>query len=258
MEKVNAETAVEVGVEGLEDGLRVVEKIRKDDEGSFPFDERMGAVERFGDGGSFAGFVVLESSEEVVEMTSRGSRFKEFSDFFVEELEGDAVVLRDNKPAQASGEERGVFQFGEGGFFLKAHGGGAIEEDVALHVGLLLEGLEVVPFGAGKDAPIDEREVIAGDILTILGELDGGPAFLRAMAPGEEAFDEGLDAKLVVAEPPDVLRADEFVSGLCHLALFDEELCNDVVHGNAFARRVVVRNDTVAQNGECDVAHLFF
>ena len=84
---------------------------------------------------------------------------KKLADFVIENLQGDAVVFGDDEPREAGGEEGGVFEFGDFPLILEAHGGRAIEEDVAFHVRFLLEGLEVVAVGAGVNPPIDQGRI---------------------------------------------------------------------------------------------------
>ena len=43
---------------------------------------------------------------------------------------------------------------------------------MAVEVGLLLELLDVIPIGSRVDFPVDCREIVAGNVLAVLGELD--------------------------------------------------------------------------------------
>jgi len=169
-------------------------------------EEGGGAAEGVGDGSAAAGGVVFEGDEQFVEVAAGRAGRQEAADAVVEEGEGHAVVFGDDQPGEAGGEERGVFEFGEAvGGFREAHGGGAIEEEVAFEVGFLLEGAEEQLVIAGEDPPIDLGEVVAGNVLAELVELDGGAALAGAVAAGKVAFDHRLGAELIVLEAADVL-----------------------------------------------------
>ena len=46
---------------------------------------------------------------------------------------------------------------------------------MALEVGLLLELLDVVPIAARVDLPVERGQIVAGQVLAVLGELDAEP-----------------------------------------------------------------------------------
>ena len=78
-----------------------------------------------------------------------------------------------------------------------AHGLAAIEEDVRDVVGFLLVLLDVIAVAAAEHLPVEVPRVVAGDILAVLGELDGKPAKGRLVRAGHVAFDDRarLDAE---------------------------------------------------------------
>ena len=71
---------------------------------------------------------------------------------------------------------------------------------MAIEVGLLLELLDVVAIAARVDLPVDGREVVAGDVLAVLGELDAEALERAAMQAREEAFDDRPRLELERAE----------------------------------------------------------
>jgi hypothetical protein len=73
-----------------------------------------------------------------------------------------------------------------------SHGGGGIEQDKQLGIGLSAIFLEEALTGAGKDIPIDVAQVVALAIGAILGELLGEPEIRRAMQSRDEPIDDGL------------------------------------------------------------------
>ena len=59
---------------------------------------------------------------------------------------------------------------------------------MAFEVGLFLELLDVVPIAARVDLPVERRQIVAGQVLPVLGELDAESLVRAAMQPGEKAF----------------------------------------------------------------------
>ena len=64
-------------------------------------------------------------------------------------------------------------------------------------VGLLLVLLDRVAFGPAVAFPVDVADVVAGDVLAMLDELDGEPAERRLVVADAQALDDGtgLDAE---------------------------------------------------------------
>ena len=81
---------------------------------------------------------------------------------------------------------------------------------MAIEVGLLLELLDVVPIAARVDLPVDRREIVAGDVLPVLGELDAESLERTAVQPGQKAFDDGPRLELERAEARDDRRIEEW------------------------------------------------
>ena len=54
---------------------------------------------------------------------------------------------------------------------------------------------------AGVDLPVDRREIVAGDVLAVFGELDAEALERAAMQPREEPFDDRAGLELERAEP---------------------------------------------------------
>jgi hypothetical protein len=54
---------------------------------------------------------------------------------------------------------------------------------MAVEVGFLLELLDVVPVAAREDLPVDRREVVAADVLPVLGEFHAEALVRAAMEP---------------------------------------------------------------------------
>src|SRR5688572_6055483 len=85
------------------------------------------------------------------------------------------VALIDDKIRERGGETARVIELAA---VLKgeAHRAAEIEDDVTAEVRFRLEFLEIEAVGAAEDAPVQAADVVAGDVVAILGELDAGAA----------------------------------------------------------------------------------
>ena len=57
---------------------------------------------------------------------------------------------------------------------------------MTLEVGLFLEFLDVVPVAARVDLPVERGQIVAGEVLPVLGELDAEAFVGTAVEPGQE------------------------------------------------------------------------
>ena len=71
------------------------------------------------------------------------------------------------------------------------HRPAGVEQDVADEVGLLLVLLDGVAFGAAVALPVDVADVVAGDVLAVLHELDGEAAERALVVADAQALDDG-------------------------------------------------------------------
>src|SRR5262245_60506432 len=74
---------------------------------------------------------------------------------------------------------------------------------MAVEIRFLLEFLDVVAVAARVDLPVDRRQIIAGDVLTVLGELDAEALERAAVKAGEEPLDDRPRFQFERAEPGD-------------------------------------------------------
>ena len=103
--------------------------------------------------------------------------------------ESGRVALPVHQERERGGEHGAVFHL--------AHRRGAavaidaldIEQQMALEVGLLLEPLDVMPVAARVDLPVDGGQIVARQVLPVLGELDAEPLVRTAMQPRHESLD---------------------------------------------------------------------
>src|SRR5262245_51795699 len=97
------------------------------------------------------------------------------------------ILLLLDDMAEGGREELDVFELGVLG--RKRHGPAGVERERADEVGFVLVELEVGPAAAGKGLPIEVPEVIALDILAVVGEFAGAAEPARPMPAREGAFD---------------------------------------------------------------------
>lgn len=119
-----------------------------------------------------------------------------------EDGESDAVVLDESDAGEGEGEAGGEHEFvGDAG----VHGGGGVDGEVESEVFLFEEEFDEEAVETGVDIPVDEAEIVARGVESVVVELDGSAsAFAAAFAlefAGEdaaasevEAFDAGEEA----------------------------------------------------------------
>lgn len=69
------------------------------------------------------------------------------------------------------------------------HRGTGIDEQVTLRIRVRSILLDEIAIGAAEQTPVEITQVVAGVVLTILGELGREAGKRRAMQTGHEAFD---------------------------------------------------------------------
>ena len=80
---------------------------------------------------------------------------------------------------------------------------------MTLEVGLFLVLLDVVPIAARVDLPVERGEIVAGQVLPVLGELDAETFVGAAVQPGEEPFHHRARFQLHGPQPRDDGRIQE-------------------------------------------------
>ena len=98
VEEVDAEAAVEVGVEGFEEFGGCFEEIAEDHQAALAFEQRQGAGQGGGERGGGAGGVGFEGGEDFVKVFAGRAGWQELADALVEQGERDPVVFRDHPP----------------------------------------------------------------------------------------------------------------------------------------------------------------
>ena len=85
----------------------------------------------------------------------------------------------------------------------KFHGSGRVHDEVAAQVRIRFEFTNEVFVRAGEHAPVEEFQVVAGSVFTILRELDGRATSRRAMQPSDGAEHGRADGELQPGEAGD-------------------------------------------------------
>ena len=103
-------------------------------------------------------------------MATARSRWQHRDNAIVECREADGVALPVHQITERRRKAGGVVELRQ--IRAVAHRAASVDEQVAIEVRLLLELLDVVPIGPCVDLPIDRREIVAGNVLPVFGELD--------------------------------------------------------------------------------------
>ena len=99
------------------------------------------------------------------------------------------VVLTKEKPGQCAGENFGAFQFGgPGARAAILHRDAGVADDVEADIGFLHVTFDAEPIAASVEAPIEMAEVVAGLIITIVGEFDAEPMERTVMQAAEKTL----------------------------------------------------------------------
>src|SRR5262245_55806011 len=93
------------------------------------------------------------------------------------------------------------------------HRAADVEHQMAVEIGFFFELLDVKAVAARVDLPVDRGQIVAGDVLPVLGELDAEALERTAMQAGEEPFDDGACFQFERAEPGDDRRIKERALG---------------------------------------------
>jgi len=192
---------------GTEYVAGVAIEVGDDDDEATTMDAFGETMEDLGDVGGTARGEVFELAEEDVEMDGGGAGRDEGADLGVEGDEADGILLADHEIGKRGGEVGAVFELG-GAALGVGHGGGGVEEDVGLEVGLFLELLDVEAVGPGVGGPVEVADVVARGVFAVLGKLDGEAVIGRTVEAGDEALDDGTCDKVHALETGDRLGGE--------------------------------------------------
>ncbi len=99
-----------------------------------------------------------------------------------EEADGDLIPGGEGDGAEGGGEFAGVVKFVVVGvrFAAPVHGFGGVYEEVDGEVFFFFKEFDEGFFEPGVDVPVEVAEVVAGDVVAVVGKLDADAAFFGA------------------------------------------------------------------------------
>ena len=181
-------------LEGLEEAGGVAEQVADHDDDAARGDALGDLVEDGRELRLAADLGRVDEAEEVEELALARLGGEEFAYARVERREPHAVLLADEHRGEARGEVLGVLELGEaaalelgGQVAAVVHRAGAVEAEHDADVGLGHGLLDVVAVLAAVDLPVDHLDLVAREVLAVVGELDGGALLGAAVAAGDEA-----------------------------------------------------------------------
>ena len=124
-------------------------------------------------------------------------------DLLVELDQPGRVALPVHQVRERRGQHAAVLELAHRRAAAIRHRGAHVEQQVALEVGFFLELLDVVAVGARVDLPVERGQVVAGQVLPVLGELDAEAFVGTAVQAREEPFHHRTRLQLHRPEPRD-------------------------------------------------------
>ena len=150
----------------------------------------------------------IERDEGGTEMARPCAGRQQADDLVVERHEPNRVALAVHQVGERCRETGAVLELRHAARAI-GHRSADVEHHVAIEVGFLFEFLDVVAIAARVDLPVDCGEVVAGNVLAVLRELDAEAFERAAVEAGQEAFDDRAGLELQRAEARDDRRIQE-------------------------------------------------
>ena len=151
--------------------------------------------------------------QDIAELRPLAPRRQALANLLVERDQADRVLLVDHQVAERRRQADAVLELGQLLAVSVAHRPRQVHHQVAGQVGLGLELLDVEAVGLGVDVPVDVRDVVAGGVLAVLGELDRETLERAGVQPGDEALDDELGAQIQPRDLADHLGLQVFFGG---------------------------------------------
>src|SRR5215470_15949355 len=129
-------------------------------------------------------------------------------DAIAERDQADTVPLAVHEIAEGRRQTRGVLEFRDAARAIR-HRRTDVDEQLTMQVGFFFVLLDVVAVAARVDLPVHRREIVAGNVLAVFGELDAESFERTAMQAGDEPFDDRAGLELESAEASDHSRIEE-------------------------------------------------
>jgi hypothetical protein len=125
-----------------------------------------------------------------VEVSRPGAGRHPERDTVVEGDQAGRVALPVHQKRERRRQHRSVFELAHRSATSIRHRGADVQQHVTLEVGFFFVLLDVVPIAPGVDLPVEGGQVVAGQILTVLGELDTEAFVGAAMKTGKKPLDD--------------------------------------------------------------------
>src|SRR5262245_54973763 len=141
---------------------------------------------------------LLEEVHQPPDAAPAAGRRHALHQLVVERLDDDAVEVDQADEAQRRGDLLGVVQLGR---VAEVHRQAVVDEDVEVQVLLLHEEAQEQLVEAGVEVPVEEAEVVADDVVAVVGELDALPLLLAAPLALHAAHEDFPRHQLQLFEP---------------------------------------------------------
>ena len=149
----------------------------------------------------------LERQQHRAQVPGARARRQQRRNAVVERDQAERIALPMHQVGERAGEIRRVLQLGDLAGAV-AHRSADVEQQVAREVGFLFVLLDEVLVGAREHLPVERGEIVAGQILPVLRELDAESLVRTAMQAGQEALDDRPRLEIDRAEPRDDRRIE--------------------------------------------------
>ena len=186
--------------------VQLVEAVGQHDDDAAAGDAFGEVVEDRGKTGAFLVRPLVEQVDQQLHVRRRAGRPDEAAHGVIIDDQAAGVLLMQRQVRQGGGGHGGVVVLADERHPIAAADAGAVAHGLAgVHqhpegqVGFFLVLLEVEAAGAAVDLPVEVLEVVAGDVLAVLGELDGEAVIWALVHAGEIALDDEAGLQLQAA-----------------------------------------------------------
>ena len=174
--------------DALEDRVEVVEEVGEDGDDAAAREPRRDPGEDLSDAGRTGGLGLLERGEDRLALRGAVTGGHLAARVPVEDDQPDRVALGERQVRERRGGPAGVVELAPAAGAV-GHRLAGVDEQVQGEVRLLDELLDHQAVRAGEDLPVQPLQLVPGDVLAVLLELDRGPPVGGAVLAGLEALD---------------------------------------------------------------------
>ena len=175
----------------LDDRLRLLVKIGKNDHDAAPVQELLKVHKWLGEIGVSADFRFFDPVQQAEQLPLPRGGSDIVLHVLVKDDESGSVALVRRHVAETGRHEAGEVELVHR-VRAVAHRSAGVEQDQQLRIGLAAIAFEVHALRAGEDVPIDVAQVVAGRVGAVFGEFLAEAEIRRAVQSGHEAIHHGL------------------------------------------------------------------